>query len=465
MAHEWVLIVEDDDGLRSLLNDELQDAGLETHTAPSAEEAKAVLKQRRPALVISDIRLPGADGMALLREVQQQERAPAFIIITAFGSISQAVEALKAGADDFLTKPLDLEHLRLSVRRTLENQRLRQRVEALDAAVGEAPFHGMVGRSKAMRQLFDTIARVARASGPVLIEGESGTGKELVAQAVHKESPRADGPFLAVNCAGVPADLLESEFFGHAKGAFTGAQQARDGLFVEASGGTLLLDEIGEMPVALQAKLLRVLQEGTVRPVGSNRPVAVDVRILASTNRTLREEVTADNFREDLFYRLETFRLKVPPLRQRGDDVERLAAYFLQHYRHEMGRGELRLAPETLRTLKQYAFPGNVRELQNAMERAVAFSEDHTIAPQHLPERIQQQTTVPDPSGGANGGIADAIPLPDDPEALLPLRAIEQRYIRHVLNAVDGNKKRAATLLGIGRRTLYRRLEEADANV
>jgi len=231
MPHEWVLIVEDDDGLRSLLSDELQDAGLETHTAPSAEEAKAVLKERRPALVISDIRLPGADGMALLREVLQQDHAPAFIIITAFGSIAQAVEALKAGADDFLTKPLDLEHLRLSMDRTLENQRLRQRVKALDAAVGEAPFHGMVGRSKAMRQLFDTIRRVARASGPVLIEGESGTGKELVAQAVHQESPRAEGPFLAVSCGGVPADLLESEFFGHAQGGLyrrtTGARRAR----------------------------------------------------------------------------------------------------------------------------------------------------------------------------------------------------------------------------------------------
>lgn len=247
------------------------------------------------------------------------------------------------------------------------------------------------------------------------------------------------------------------------RGAFTGAQQARDGLVVEASGGTLLLDEIGEMPVALQAKLLRVLQEGTVRPVGSNQPMEVDVRILASTNHTLREEVTADNFREDLFYRLETFRLEVPPLRDRGDDVEPLAAYFVQHYRHEMGREALRLAPETLRLLKRYAFPGNVRELQNAMERAVAFCEDHTIAPRHLPDRIQQQAPAQRRTAEANGGIAGAIPLPHDPDALLPLRTIEQRYIRHVLDAVDGNKKRAATLLGIGRRTLYRRLEEADA--
>jgi len=463
MPREWVLIVEDDDGLRSLLNDELQEAGLQTQTVPSAEDAQAVLEEKRPALVISDIRLPGADGMSLLRSVQQNARPPAFIIITAFGSITQAVEALKAGANDFITKPLDLDHLRLSVERTLENQRLRQRVQALDEAAGDRPFHGMVGQSKAMRQLFDTITRVARASGPVLIEGESGTGKELVATAVHNESPRADGPFLAVNCAGVPADLLESEFFGHAKGAFTGAQQARDGLFVEASGGTLLLDEIGEMPVALQAKLLRVLQEGTVRPVGSNRPVAVDVRILASTNRTLRKEVAADNFREDLFYRLETFRLKVPPLRERGDDVERLAAYFLQHYRHEMKRDELRLAPETLRTLKRYPFPGNVRELQNAMERAVAFSEGDVIKPRDLPERLQQEAHTVHVS--TDTASTDAIPLPNEPAHLLPLKAIEQRYIRHVLETVDGNKKRAATLLGIGRRTLYRRLEEAGEEV
>ena len=458
MADDWILVVEDDAGLRALLEEELLEAGFEVKTAATVEEAQDLMSGSRPALIVSDIRLPGADGMSLLKSVQRGGDPPAFIVITAFGSIPQAVDALKAGADDFITKPLNLEHLRLSVERTMEMQRLRRRVQQLDDVVQDDAFHGMVGRSEPMRQLFSTIKQVARASGPVLVEGESGTGKELVARAIHAESRRAEGPFLAVNCAGVPAELLESEFFGHAKGAFTGAQKARDGLFVEASGGTLLLDEIGEMPVALQAKLLRVLQEGTARPVGSNRPVEVDVRIVASTNRTLRKEVEAENFREDLFYRLETFRIPVPALRDRADDIELLASYFLQHYRHEMGRPNLTLAPETLQLLKRYPFPGNVRELQNAMERSVAFSEGDSVKPLDLPDRIQREAErVPDTVNSTGGS---AIPLPSDPERLLPLQAIEQRYIEHVLEAVEGNKKRAADILGIGRRTLYRRLDE-----
>ncbi|WP_278348456.1 sigma-54-dependent transcriptional regulator [Stutzerimonas kunmingensis] len=457
VTQERVLLVEDDDSLRQLLVEELEDRGLQVRALASAEEAVGSLESWEPALVVSDLRLPGADGMALLRRVKTMQAAPAFLVITAFGSIQQAVAALKEGADEFLTKPLDLEHFALAVARALETRRLRDEVRRFQQLLSDDRFHGMLGRSRVMRGLFDQIRQLARAEGPVLVIGESGTGKELVARAVHAESERARGPFLAINCAGLPAELLESEFFGHVSGAFTGANRAHKGLFQQADGGTLFLDEIGEMPLPLQAKLLRVLQEGTIRPVGAERELSVDVRIIAASNRPLETEAGREAFREDLFFRLETFILQVPPLRDREEDLELLAAGFVAHFAARSGRPVRGIAPAALAQLRRYPFPGNVRELQNAIERAVTFCHGRSIELEHLPSRIADYRD----DKARSAGVELLTQLSDGP--LLPtLEELELRYIEHVLKLVDGNKRRAAALLGIGRRTLYRRLGERE---
>lgn len=453
---EQVLLIEDDAGLRELLREELEDAGIGVDVMSSAEEAVKVLHERSPDLVISDMRLPGMDGMALLQQLRTLSLRPAFLIITAFGTISQAVDALKQGADEFLTKPLDLEHFMLAVQRLLETRRLRGEVQRFRELMAGDSFHGLIGRSRAMHTMFDQITQLARASGPVLVAGDSGTGKELVARAIHAESARARAPFQAVNCAGVPAELLESEFFGHEAGAFTGAAKAHKGLFDQAHGGTLFLDEIGEMPMALQAKLLRVLQDGVIRPVGGNREHAVDVRIVAATNRRLNELIDSGAFREDLFYRLETFTLNVPPLREREDDMEILAARFLERFAVRMGRSIEGFTPEAMQCLKAYPFPGNVRELENAIERAVTFCSGTSVDVQHLPDRMQP-ASPPAPTAPAVDGVMEGFL---DGPVLPTLDELERRYIQYVLEQVGGNKRRAAALLNVSRRTLYRRLDE-----
>ena len=450
-----VLLVEDDTGLRRLLHDELRDAGLNVRPVASAEEALQALSSWEPDLVVSDLRLPGADGMQLLERVRREHAAPAFLIITAFGSVPQAVAALKAGADEFLTKPVDLEHFILAVTRVLETRRLRGEVERFRDLLGVSSFHGMLGQSRPMRVLFDQVRQLARASGAVLIIGESGTGKELVARAVHAESERADQPFMAVNCAGIPSELLESEFFGHQAGAFTGASKDRKGLFRNADGGTLFLDEIGEMPPPLQAKLLRVLQDGRIRPVGAEQEQAVDVRIIAATNRDLEALRSKEDFREDLFFRLETFTVQVPPLREREDDLELLAGHYLARHAARNSRNIRGFSKAAMERLRSYSFPGNVRELQNAIERAVTFCHGQLIGLEHLPARLRESTQ---PESGREGLLEKLI----EGQALPTLEQLEKRYIRHVLELVDGNKRRAAALLGIGRRTLYRRIEEAS---
>ena len=493
-----VLVVEDDRALAELIRDELEAEGHAVRTAATLAEARAELARALPALVVSDLRLPDGNGMALVGELVERAAAPggvdaaragaqfddsvpAIIVITAFGSVRQAVEALQAGADDFLTKPLDLDHFGLCVRRVLEARRLRDEVSRFRALSDDTGFHGIYGQSAPMRALFEQIRVIGRADGPVLVIGESGTGKELVARALHAESARAGQPFLAVNCAGIPPELLESEFFGHAAGAFTGARQARKGLLQEASGGTLLLDEIGEMPMALQAKLLRALQDGSIRAVGQDREARVDVRIIAATHRDLRQKVADGEFREDLYYRLETFSLVVPPLRDRAEDRELLAIRFLRELGIARGRDIDGFSDEALAMIEQYAFPGNVRELRNMVERAVAFCTDRVVRPAHLPERLREAGRVGVGAGsgaaaGVGGGAAivganaagGPLALPADPDAsallagaVLPtLDELQRRYLRLVLKRVGGNKRRAAALLGIGRRTLYRWLDE-----
>ncbi|MBB5022462.1 sigma-54-dependent transcriptional regulator [Desulfurispira natronophila] len=455
-ADHQVLVVEDDNNLANLLLDEVRDGGYEVQRAASAEVALQLLQESSFDLVISDLRLPGMHGLELLQQLRTLHAPPACIVITAFGTISQAVEALRAGADDFLTKPLDLEHLMLCVERTLQNRLLRFEVRRFREMIRQDSFHGIMGGSRSMRILFDQIRQLARAQGPVLITGESGVGKELVARAIHKESDRCEGPFVAINCAGIPESLLESEFFGHAAGAFTGAQQRRKGLISDADGGTLLLDEIGEMPMTLQAKLLRVIQDSTLRPVGSNKEEQVDVRILAATNRNLEKDVQSGSFREDLFYRLETFALHIPPLRERGDDMELLANTFLQQINARMEKNIEGISEDALLHMRHYSFPGNVRELQNAMERAVTFCQEKTIQTCHLPARIREHAEVFHKESMHHPGHW--------PSPLVTLDVLELRYIQHVLEQVNGNKQRAAEILDIGRRTLYRKLEGMDSS-
>ncbi|WP_322406584.1 sigma-54 dependent transcriptional regulator [Idiomarina sp. PL1-037] len=440
-AKAMIGVIEDDPALQELLVEELEAEGYKVTAWGSVEAFK---KSITPLdLVISDIRLPGLSGLSLLESLKNEDNSPALLLITAFGTVDQAVDALKQGADDFLTKPLDVEHLLLSVKRILEHRSLQRELKRYRQQ--QKGPGGLVGQSPSMRKLYDQIERIAPADGSVLITGESGTGKELVAKALHQLSDRAEQSFQAVNCAGIPADLMESEFFGHAAGAFTGAQKKRQGLLKQADGGTLLLDEIGEMPMALQAKLLRVLQEGTIRAVGSDEEETVNVRILAATHQDLEKQVEDGRFRQDLFYRLETFSLRVPPLRERGEDIERLANYFLQQLQKNSDKTVRSISPAALEQLYRYRFPGNVRELQNAIERAFTFSRDDKIAVEDLPQRILDSEHESEVDYGTEWPTLDEY---------------QNQYIRKVLSHAEGNKSKAAEILGVTRRTLYRWLEQ-----
>lgn len=440
-AKAFIGVIEDDPALQELLVEELEAEGYKVASWGGIED----YEKADPTLdlIISDIRLPGESGLSLLDKLKGQDHAPALLLITAFGTVDQAVDALKQGADDFLTKPLDIEHLLLSVQRILEHRSLQRELKRYRQQ--QKGPGGLVGQSPAMRKLYDQIERIAPADGSVLITGESGTGKELVAKALHQLSDRAEYSFQAVNCAGIPADLMESEFFGHSAGAFTGAQSKRQGLLKQADGGTLLLDEIGEMPMALQAKLLRVLQEGTIRAVGSDQEETVNVRILAATHQDLEKQVEEGRFRQDLFYRLETFSLRVPPLRERGEDIERLASYFLQQLQKNSDKAVRSISTEAIEQLYRYRFPGNVRELQNAVERAFTFSRDDKISLDDLPQRILNSEHEPE--------LKSAVEWPT-------LDEHQSQYVRKVLAHTEGNKSKAAELLGITRRTLYRWLEQ-----
>ncbi len=454
-----ILVVEDDSGYRQLLLEELEDAGYALTGVADAAAAQDALANEAIALVLSDLRLPGEDGLAVLQATRALTPRPGFIMLTGFGTISQAVAALKAGADDFLTKPVDLEHLRLAVARVLENRQLQAEVAQYRQVLAGGEFHGMLGKSPAMRSLYDLIRRVAQSDSSVLITGESGTGKELVARALHAESPRAAAPFVALNCAGIPEALLESELLGHAAGAFSGARGARQGLFVEADGGTLFLDEIAEMPPAMQTKLLRLLQDGRVRPVGANSEITTDVRIVAATHQDISARITDGQFREDLFYRLETFRIQVPPLRDRGDDIAALLQHCLQAQTVARERPARRFAPEAWRALLSYGYPGNVRELENLVERAVTLAPDAVIGLDDLPKRVRAECSA---GGSLDKPALSPISATQADEDLETLAEVEARYIRSVLAWTQGNKQRAAKILGIGRKTLYRKLDEEE---
>lgn len=458
-----ILLVEDDQALARLITDELETEGWQLSVHHELSSALNWLEKNHPTLIVTDLRLPDGNGMDLVRKIVNDspvDSRPSMIVITAFGSVRQAVEALQAGADDFLTKPLDLEHFLLTVERVVEHRQIRSELHQFRKLGGHQGFHGMFGQSLAMRTLVEQIKVVAKTQGAVLINGESGTGKELVAKALHLESERSAAPFLAVNCAGIPQELLESEFFGHAAGAFTGANKARKGLLQQANGGSLLLDEIGEMPLSLQVKLLRALQDGSIRPVGQNTEEQVDVRIIAATHRDLKQKVKEGTFREDLYYRLETFALTVPPLRARGDDLELLAQQFLQRLSIAQGKSIKGFSDAALALIRRYSYPGNVRELQNVVERALAFCNEEWIQPRHLPVRLTEATVSisQDSEVVSNAQDHDLLAGP----VLPTMDQLQRRYVKKVLQEVNGNKRRAAALLGIGRRTLYRWLEDKD---
>lgn len=455
-----ILIVEDDRSLSDLLCDELETEGFDVDAVGCLAEARERLRDTDPDLVVTDLKLPDGSGHDVLGLFENHPERPGCLVITAFGSVRDAVSALQKGADDFLTKPLDMDHFLLTVQRLVENRQMRRDLERMRDLIGSEGFHGIVGRSDSMQKLFDHVRLVARADGSVLISGESGTGKELIARAIHRESARAQAPFVAINCAGIPRELIESELFGYESGAFTGASSRRKGIFQQADGGTLLLDEIGEMPSDLQAKLLRTLQDGTVRPVGAEQEQSVDVRVLAATHRDIRSLVTEGRFREDLYYRLETFILEIPPLRARGDDLELLATHFLRRHAAGMGGRIEGIDPTALKTLHAYGFPGNVRELSNVIERAATFSRGPQIIDADLPDRLLQHRNS---SGDADRGRAND----HDGESwerltgdLPTMEAVQRRYATQVLERTQGNKQRAAAILGVTRGTLYRWLSK-----
>jgi two-component system response regulator HydG len=442
-----VLVVDDDAALCELLEAELGRRGYACRTALSSRAALEALEQGDLDVVLTDVNMPGLDGIALCARIAELGTGVPVIVFTAFGSLETAIASIRAGAYDFVTKPIEVDALALALDRAIRHRALEQRVHQLSRALETAgSFGSLLGESPPMRKLFGLLERLASSDATVLIAGESGTGKELVARALHQRGPRSAGPFVAINCAAVPETLLESELFGHVRGAFTDARADHKGLLEQASGGTLLLDEIGDLPAGSQAKLLRVLEDRRVRPLGSAREIPIDVRVIAATHRDLEALVDEGRFRQDLLFRINVVRLDLPPLRARGNDVLLLAQAFLENLAARTGRRVLRFAPPAAEKLLAYHWPGNVRELRNCIEHAVALAGGEEIGVQDLPERVR-----------AHRAREHVLPA-QDPAELVPLEEVERRYILQVLDAVSGNRTEAARVLGLDRKTLYRKL-------
>jgi two-component system response regulator AtoC len=445
---ERVLIADDDDALRESLELVLSAEGYEVVSAPDGAAALALLEAQPVDVVLCDLRMPGMDGLELLPQLVRRLPGVPVLLMSAYGSADLAVEAMRRGAYDYLAKPFQPSELLLTLRKAREREKLRRTNQILQRevqrAVGERPI---VAASPAMIHVLEIVERAAEFKATVLLQGESGSGKEVLARAIHAQSPRRDEAFVAINCAAIPEALLESELFGHAKGAFTGADRSRRGLFAEADGGTLFLDEIGELPLPLQAKLLRVLQEEEVRPVGEAKPRRVDVRVLAATARDLEVEVAGGRFREDLFYRLDVVRVKVPPLRERREDIPLLVDHFLGRTRESLGKAVRSIDDDALERLVDYAWPGNVRELENVLERAVILCRGERLAVADLPPNL---TAAPAERRSASRDLS----------LRRARRALEARLIGEALEATGGNRTHAARLLGISHRALLYKLKE-----
>ena len=440
-----LLVVEDDPDMLALLQEHLQGEGYRVTALTSGREALARLRSEIFDVVITDLRMPDVDGMEVLRACREIQPEARVILVTAFGTVETAIRAIREGAFDYTTKPFRLEEISLLVAKALDDRRLRAEYLRLRQEVeGRYRFENLLGKSPAMQAVFSLIQQAAPSDASVLVMGESGTGKELVAKALHYNSPRAKRSFVPVNCAAVPAGLLESELFGHVKGAFTGAVGTRRGLLREAAGGTLFLDEIGDMAPELQAKLLRVIEDKAVRPVGSDETITVDVRVVAATNRDLRAHIQEGKFREDLYYRLVVIPIQLPPLRERREDIPLLAEHFLRQAAAITGKEVRVFAPETMAALLRHPWPGNVRELENVVQRAVAL----TTADRLLPEALLLD-------------LGTLAPTPADLLARMNSRPtieeLTREYVSLILREVGGDKDRAAEILGVSKRTLYRR--------
>ena len=459
-----VLIVDDEQNLRHMLQTLLKREGYEPVGVASVDGALMELEARPYDVVITDLRMPGKGGLDLVDEIRQRNMDTTVVVMTAYGSRDIAIEAMKRGAYDYISKPFEADELVLLLRKAEERERLFRENQSLHKQIragGQEPEAGMgdlVARSRQMLEMFRTIRKIAEFKTTVLIDGESGTGKELVARAIHRISPRNGGPFIAVNCGAIPDTLLESELFGHRKGAFTDANRDRKGLFEEASSGTLFLDEIGELPVGLQVKLLRVLQEGEVRRLGDSQDIKVDVRVVAATARDLSAEVGRGAFREDLFYRLNVFALHLPALRERREDIPLLIEHFLARMNARMGLTVTGVSPEALRTLVEYEWPGNVRELENSIERAIVLCESSQIEVDALPDRLRHSTALATASSSGE-------PEDDDLSIKRASRRSEEALIRRALQKTRGNRTRAAELLEISHRALLYKIKEYGINV
>jgi two-component system response regulator HydG len=449
-----ILIVDDDADQCALLESMLERLGYTPESTTSPHEALERIEASPYAAVLTDLEMQEMSGIVLCERLAGHVPPVPVIVVTGHASLETAISGMRAGAYDFLTKPVDAKLLGLSVARAAQHARLTRELARLREQAEASKEHPsrLVGDSPSVRRVNELIARVAPTDASVLIHGETGTGKELVARALHDASLRASGPFVAINCAAVPANLLESELFGHTRGAFTDAKSQRAGLFVEASGGTLFLDEIGDMPLDMQAKLLRCLQERTVRPLGSNTEVPFDTRIITATHRDLEIEIGEQRFRQDLYYRVNVVRIDLPPLRERGSDVLKLAAFFLDKFAKQSGRSKVALSAQVAERLLAYDWPGNVRELENCMERVVALARFDQAAIDDLPEKIRAYR--PD----------RFVLSADQTEEVMTIDELERRYIMRVIKLVDGNKSRASQLLGLDRRTLYRKLDRYRAS-
>ena len=448
-----LLVVDDVQSMCEMLAERLPPLGFDVEWRTSAAEALAYLAAAEVDAVVTDINMREMDGLELCNRIVAAHPEVPVIVITAFGNLEAAIAAIRAGAYDFLTKPFEIKVLALSLERAVQHRRLRAEVKRLRRGVHEAQRLGdLLGTSPAMQEVYALIDRVADSDTSVLVTGETGTGKELAARALHDRSRRRGGPFVPINCAAVPATLLESELFGHARGAFTDARATRTGLLCQANGGTLFLDEIGELPLALQPKLLRVLQERKVRPVGGDAELPIDVRLVCATNCDLDTAVEEKRFREDLYFRINVITVKLPPLRARGGDVLLLAQDFLERSAAKVDRPVAGIAPEAAKLLMAYPWPGNVRELHNCIERAVALARYDQITVADLPDKVQHHRP------------AYVVVAGDDPSELISLEEMERRYILRVLEAVAGNKTLAAQILKMGRKTLYRKLEHYGAS-